>query len=90
MKPVLTAAFCATLALGAFTASIVQADDKRIVVVTTFEKTTEEASMTGAELGALLKELGIPDSDIPAIVAASQKDGRLTLQAELEAAPAAK
>lgn len=90
MKLTHTAAFCAVLALGTFTAGLAQANDKKIAVVAKFDKKTEVKYMTAAELGTMLKELGFPQATIDTAIASGQKDGRLTLQAKTDKAPAKK
>lgn len=88
MKLTYTAALCAVLALGTFTAGLAQANDKRIAVVTKVGKQSEVKHMTAAELGTMLKELGFKQAEIDVAVASGQKDGSLTLQAKTNKAPA--
>lgn len=90
MKLTYTAALCAVLALGTFTAGLAEANDKRIAVVVKLEKKTEVKYMTPDELGSMLVDLGFTQDQITTAVASGQKDGRLTLKAKTDKAPAKK
>jgi hypothetical protein len=89
--------FLAALTLGAGSQPVLAADaaastaqpaapataERRIMVKMQSEKKTETRSMSSAELGKLLKEMGMSQELIDKGLTAAKRDGKLTIQAKV-------